>query len=286
MPGMRANRRAIYSVGYALIGATVLALALIPGLALAAYARPRKVFHNRPLDWLRRRYDATLGSATRRPVLWLVPGIAAVVALAQRLALGELLALAGQLAPAFERVAVDLADRRGEWIETGGCAGRQVDAGDPLLDPLARPVVLDAIDEHQRDQREPERAPGAHHVQAGDAVERALQRDRDLLLDLLGGVPEVLGHDLRGRVRDVGVGLDRQLLPRVHPERADHQEHGDDQPALAQARGDELPDHCSMTASVVCACSRSFSEPTPWSLRSFWRASVFSAWATMLCARR
>jgi cobalt-zinc-cadmium resistance protein CzcA len=68
-----------YSVGYALIGATILALALIPGLALAAYAKPRKIFHNRPLEWLRRSYDAVLRSVTDRPVLWLVPGVAATV---------------------------------------------------------------------------------------------------------------------------------------------------------------------------------------------------------------
>jgi cobalt-zinc-cadmium resistance protein CzcA len=68
-----------YSVGYALVGATILALALIPGLALAAYAKPRKMFHNRPLEWLRRNYDALLGSVTRRPVLWILPGVAATV---------------------------------------------------------------------------------------------------------------------------------------------------------------------------------------------------------------
>ncbi|HWU87196.1 MAG TPA: CusA/CzcA family heavy metal efflux RND transporter [Kofleriaceae bacterium] len=66
-----------YSVGYALIGATVIALALIPGLALAAYAKPRKVFRNRPLEWLRVKYEAALRSVTGRPVWWLLPGIAA-----------------------------------------------------------------------------------------------------------------------------------------------------------------------------------------------------------------
>ena len=66
-----------YTVGYALAGATLLALALIPGLALAAYAKPRKVFHNRPFEWLRARYTSVLGRVVRRPVISILPGIAA-----------------------------------------------------------------------------------------------------------------------------------------------------------------------------------------------------------------
>src|SRR5262249_36488302 len=39
-----------YTVGYALAGAMLAAFALIPGLALATYARPKPVFHNRTLE--------------------------------------------------------------------------------------------------------------------------------------------------------------------------------------------------------------------------------------------
>ena len=67
-----------YTVGYALAGATLVALALIPGLALAAYRRPRAIFRNRPLEWLTRRYDDVLGQVLRHPVkLALVPGLGA-----------------------------------------------------------------------------------------------------------------------------------------------------------------------------------------------------------------
>jgi cobalt-zinc-cadmium resistance protein CzcA len=68
-----------YAVGFALVGATILALALIPGLAYSAYAKPRKIFHNKPLEWLRRKYDALLRSVTRRPLLWMLPGVAATL---------------------------------------------------------------------------------------------------------------------------------------------------------------------------------------------------------------
>ena len=68
-----------YTVGYALGGATLIALALIPGLALAAYAKPRRVFHNRPFEWLRARYTRILESVVRRPVITIIPGVAALV---------------------------------------------------------------------------------------------------------------------------------------------------------------------------------------------------------------
>ncbi|HUJ56866.1 MAG TPA: CusA/CzcA family heavy metal efflux RND transporter [Kofleriaceae bacterium] len=66
-----------YSVGFALIGATILALALIPGLAFAAYAKPRRIFHNKPVEWLRARYGDALRSVTRFPRMWILPGVAA-----------------------------------------------------------------------------------------------------------------------------------------------------------------------------------------------------------------
>ena len=49
-----------YTVSYALFGALVCALLLIPGLAYAALKAPQKVFQNRPLLWLTARYERTL----------------------------------------------------------------------------------------------------------------------------------------------------------------------------------------------------------------------------------
>ena len=43
----------------------------------------------------------------------------------------------------------------------------------------------------------------AHDVQAGDAVEFALQRNGDLLFDFLGGVAGILRDDLRRHVPDI-----------------------------------------------------------------------------------
>jgi cobalt-zinc-cadmium resistance protein CzcA len=70
-----------YTVGYALGGATLVALALIPGLALAAFAKPRKLFHNRPLEWLSERYRRVLDKVLRHPVkLAVIPGLVAAAA--------------------------------------------------------------------------------------------------------------------------------------------------------------------------------------------------------------
>ena len=47
------------------------------------------------------------------------------------------------------------------------------------------------------------------------AAELALERHRDLLLDLFGGEAGYLRRDLRGHVADLRVCLDRQLGPGI-----------------------------------------------------------------------
>ncbi|HVW27838.1 MAG TPA: CusA/CzcA family heavy metal efflux RND transporter [Polyangiaceae bacterium] len=68
-----------YTVGYALAGAALVALALVPGLALAAMAKPRKIFHNPVLEWIGNRYNALLGRIVQRPWLAIAPGIGAFI---------------------------------------------------------------------------------------------------------------------------------------------------------------------------------------------------------------
>jgi cobalt-zinc-cadmium resistance protein CzcA len=79
-----------YTVGYALAGAVLVALALIPGLALIALRKPRRLYVNRWMNWLRRRYEHLLGCLLDCP--WrAVAGGATAVGLAVVLA-----ALAGR----------------------------------------------------------------------------------------------------------------------------------------------------------------------------------------------
>ncbi|MFZ6862573.1 efflux RND transporter permease subunit [Undibacterium sp. Ji67W] len=69
-----------YTVGYALLGALICSLVLIPGLAFAALRKPQKIFHNRPLVWLTDKYSSTLDFLLHRPFIAYSAAAAALVA--------------------------------------------------------------------------------------------------------------------------------------------------------------------------------------------------------------
>ena len=70
-----------YVVGYSLVGALLMALAIIPGLALVTYRKPRKPFHNPMLTWIGRAYQQVIHHVTHNPMQAIVPaGIAIVLA--------------------------------------------------------------------------------------------------------------------------------------------------------------------------------------------------------------
>src|SRR6202453_4680256 len=56
-----------YTMGYALFGALLTALALIPGLAYFAFRKPGRVFHNRWLERLTVAYDRVLAACLEQP---------------------------------------------------------------------------------------------------------------------------------------------------------------------------------------------------------------------------
>ncbi|MFZ6753574.1 efflux RND transporter permease subunit [Undibacterium sp. Dicai25W] len=58
-----------YTVGYALLGALICSLVLIPGLAFAALRKPQKIFHNRPLVWLTDKYSSILDHLLHHPFI-------------------------------------------------------------------------------------------------------------------------------------------------------------------------------------------------------------------------
>lgn len=69
-----------YTVGYALLGALLCAVALIPGLAFTALRKPRKVFVNRPLIWLTQHYRNILTTLLARPSIVYTLAIISLVA--------------------------------------------------------------------------------------------------------------------------------------------------------------------------------------------------------------
>ena len=56
-----------YTIAYALIGALLCTLLLVPGLAYMALRHPSKPFHNRVLEWMERRYKELLDRCLERP---------------------------------------------------------------------------------------------------------------------------------------------------------------------------------------------------------------------------
>jgi heavy metal efflux system protein len=68
----------VYAVGFAQIGA-LLHLLLVPGLAFVAYRRPRRVYHNRALEWLEAGYRRMLQRSLRLPaVVFVATALSAV----------------------------------------------------------------------------------------------------------------------------------------------------------------------------------------------------------------
>jgi heavy metal efflux system protein len=69
-----------YTMGYALLGALLTTLALVPGLAYFAFRKPGTVYHNRWLEWLTHRYEHVLAECIEQPRI--VYGIAIFALLA------------------------------------------------------------------------------------------------------------------------------------------------------------------------------------------------------------
>ena len=56
-----------YTMAYALFGALLTTLALVPALAYYAFRKPGPVYHNRWLEWLTERYERILGACIEQP---------------------------------------------------------------------------------------------------------------------------------------------------------------------------------------------------------------------------
>src|SRR5208282_359269 len=69
----------VYAVGFAQLGALLLALTLVPGLAYMAYRKPRRIFRNHVLEWIEARYRKALAASLIRPgIVYLLSAVAAL----------------------------------------------------------------------------------------------------------------------------------------------------------------------------------------------------------------
>ena len=64
-----------YTVSYALLGALICSLVLIPGLAFTALRKPQKIMSNYPLLWLTKHYRSLLTALLTRPMIAYALGI-------------------------------------------------------------------------------------------------------------------------------------------------------------------------------------------------------------------
>lgn len=62
-----------FTVGYALLGALAVALLLIPGLAYAVYRKPRKLYHNKWLEYLSAKYESRITKIMNKPKRVFIP---------------------------------------------------------------------------------------------------------------------------------------------------------------------------------------------------------------------
>ena len=68
-----------YTMSYALFGALLSTITLVPGLAYMAFRQPRPIFHNRPLEWLQSAYRTALTTLLRLPAIAVLMAAGAVL---------------------------------------------------------------------------------------------------------------------------------------------------------------------------------------------------------------
>ena len=116
-----------YTVAFALFGALLCTLALVPGLAYMAFRKPRPVFHNVPLEWLARAYRATLGGLLNWPILsYLATGLAFVAV--------------GVLGLSIGRDYLPDLDEGGLWLQVQLPSGLSLDSASAMASELRRTV--------------------------------------------------------------------------------------------------------------------------------------------------
>src|SRR5271156_5382491 len=117
-----------YTMAYALFGALLTALALVPGLAYLAFRKPGKIYHNWWLEWLTMEYDRLLARCLKEPRI-----IYGVVAFA-------LLAVVGLGATVGRDFLPDL-DEGALWLQVQMPTGLSLDKASDMASDLRRVIL-------------------------------------------------------------------------------------------------------------------------------------------------
>jgi heavy metal efflux system protein len=124
----RLFRPMAYTMGYALFGALLTALALVPGLAYFAFHNPGRVYHNRWLERLTRLYQRMLGACVEEPRI--IYGIA----------IFALLAVIGLGATIGRDFLPDL-DEGALWLQVQMPTGLSLDEASDMASELRRAIL-------------------------------------------------------------------------------------------------------------------------------------------------
>src|SRR6201996_5802945 len=116
-----------YTMGYALLGALLTSLTLVPGLAYYAFRKPGRVYHNRWLESLTRRYERILGACIKEPRI--IYGVA----------LFALFAVVGLGASVGREFLPDL-DEGSLWLQVQMPTGLALDQASDMASELRRAV--------------------------------------------------------------------------------------------------------------------------------------------------
>jgi heavy metal efflux system protein len=116
-----------YTIVYALLGALLCSLMLIPGLAFIAFRKPRKIFHNKPLEALRNGYGYLLGVFLKAPI---------IVYLITAVALGAVVVLGITVGKEF----LPELDEGSLWMQVQLPSGISLDTASDMASELRRAV--------------------------------------------------------------------------------------------------------------------------------------------------
>jgi cobalt-zinc-cadmium resistance protein CzcA len=116
-----------YTVGFALFGALLCTLALVPGLAWWAFRKPRRAFRYVPLEWMSDAYRVTLGRLLNRPLLSYLATAVAFVSV-------------GVLGTQVGRDYLPDLDEGSLWLQVQMPSGLSFDAASEMASELRRAV--------------------------------------------------------------------------------------------------------------------------------------------------
>ena len=117
-----------YTVSFALLGALICSLVLIPGLAYTALRKPQKIMHNKPLIWLTEKYRLLLDRLLKRPKIAYGAGL---ITLVMVVFLG---------ASAGREFLPDL-DEGALWLQVGMPSGLSLEKANDMASELRRTLL-------------------------------------------------------------------------------------------------------------------------------------------------